>query len=174
MQGENPSVSEREYLADAAFTIFVDTGDESRSSQLAHCLHSPVFTPFMGRKNSLPTFPWFLGSFGGDVATATSTVPAHVPNQRHRPRINGEQNPETGPEESELGGFDVHVLAGESTNAVRNTNTPTTPLDRPGGRYSNRNVAVTRVTAPYSNDLKDLMEWASHNLNQPDAQGANQ
>lgn len=171
MQGENPSVSDREYLADAAFTVFVDTRDQARSVELASALHSPVFTPFMGRKNSPPTFPWFLGSFDGAIETATGAVPAHLPKQRQSPQNPSGKTAALGPGEFEFTGFDVHVLAGETTTAVRTTSSPTTPLDRPGGRYSNRTVPITRVTAPYSNDLRQLMEWASKNLDRPAAQG---
>jgi len=56
--GENPIISERYYLCDAAFTICLwQKGDQPSLEKIANALNNPEFMPFLGRKCCIAGLP---------------------------------------------------------------------------------------------------------------------
>jgi CRISPR-associated protein Cas5/CasD subtype I-E len=147
IKGAAPSLmSTRQYLSDAVFTVFVEPSSKAASVELAGALHRPAFTPYLGRKSCVPTWPWSLGRTEASIEAAADSVPVCAPGR-------------SDPVECEL-----HHLHNPGITGWRSTNTPTTPLDRPGGRYSNRTVQVTKVSPDSVGHLTELLNWAATNL----------
>lgn len=149
MGGTTTAVTRRGYLADAAFTVLVEPAAPHQADQLAAALHQPHHPPYLGRRNSPPAWPWYLGTHHHwDLETAANTTPTitTTPAPYH----------------------ELHHLQGNpTTQPLHTTNHPTRPLDRPAGRYHPHHVPVTTVDPPNVPTLNDLLTWAHTNLTQP-------
>ena len=73
---DNASVSERDYLTDAAFVVAVG-GEPAQIARLAAAVDRPRFTPFLGRKSCPPGLRLLLGIFRGTPREALACVPAY-------------------------------------------------------------------------------------------------
>lgn len=82
----NTIVTERMYLEDASFYVFVKTTDEWRK-RIADALWDPVWTPFLGRKCCIPSRPILASEYTDyyslneaikDYPT-TNTAPSFIP-----------------------------------------------------------------------------------------------
>lgn len=74
VDGDMLPLSMRGYLAGAAFVAFVEFHNEAAVWEAEAALHSPVFTPYLGRKSCLPVGPLSLGVHHGDLLTAARDV----------------------------------------------------------------------------------------------------
>lgn len=72
--GQSMPLSQRYYLADAAFVAGV-SGDAGLIGALAAAVRSPVWAPFLGRRSCPPAKPVFLSVVSEDVRAAVRAVP---------------------------------------------------------------------------------------------------
>lgn len=67
----NTLITKRLMLADAEFILAIGSPD---AEQLSAAVHTPVFTPYLGRKAYAPTFPFHLGVRDADPAAVLTTL----------------------------------------------------------------------------------------------------
>ncbi|MDX2820463.1 type I-E CRISPR-associated protein Cas5/CasD [Streptomyces ipomoeae] len=73
--GKSMPLSERYYLADAAFVAAVE-GDDALLDELDAALHNPVHPPYLGRRSCPPAHPIRLGLHrGADLTQALQAEP---------------------------------------------------------------------------------------------------
>ena len=75
-EGTGTIVTERWYLADAAFTIAV-TGPPETITRCADSLARPVFAPYLGRRSCVPDTPILIRDDLQDPVTALDHAPLH-------------------------------------------------------------------------------------------------
>lgn len=56
---ENPLVSPRHYLGEAAFTIWIRVDNEALLAKLEKALKDPQWIPYLGRKSCPPSYPFY-------------------------------------------------------------------------------------------------------------------
>ncbi|MYV38412.1 type I-E CRISPR-associated protein Cas5/CasD [Streptomyces sp. SID1328] len=79
-EGKATVVTQRHYLADAAFTIAVD-GNPTLINALTTALHSPRWPLYLGRRACPPAGPLLIATGLADAAAALASFPLH----RRRP-----------------------------------------------------------------------------------------
>jgi len=85
-EGKGTIISERWYLADAAFTLAV-TGPASILTTAGQALARPVFSPYLGRRSCPPDSPVLIRADVADPVAELDRLPVHGttprdPNQR--------------------------------------------------------------------------------------------
>lgn len=68
-----PNIINRQYLADAEFLVAINS--PTHLPELERAVRNPVFCTYLGRKAYTPTFPFILGVYDGNAATALATIP---------------------------------------------------------------------------------------------------
>lgn len=81
-RGDVPVVTNRFYLADAAFTVAF-TGDDRLIEQLNHAVRHPRWPLSLGRRSCPPAEPFILGILHADPIDALSSVIPINRNTRH-------------------------------------------------------------------------------------------
>ena len=71
-------VTNRYYLADAVFTVGLESNDESLLALLDKALRAPVYPLFLGRRSCPPTLPLSLGVRNADLYTSLKTEPWQI------------------------------------------------------------------------------------------------
>jgi CRISPR system Cascade subunit CasD len=71
-------VTNRHYLADAAFTAALSSSDTDLIDRLAIAVRAPRWPLFLGRKSCPPGHPVHLGVTGVDAETALASLPAYT------------------------------------------------------------------------------------------------
>ncbi|UFR07099.1 type I-E CRISPR-associated protein Cas5/CasD [Streptomyces sp. Go40/10] len=84
--GEGTMITERWYLADAAFTIAV-TGPDDTAALAAHALTEPVFAPYLGRRSCPPDTPLLLRTDLDDPVAELDRAPLHADPPRNAATI---------------------------------------------------------------------------------------
>jgi CRISPR system Cascade subunit CasD len=84
-KGKNPVVTERMYLADAAFLVALD-GDDALVETLAARVQDPVWPLALGRRSCAPSEPVFEALYDGEAPSVLEDCPWRVP-QRYVPRV---------------------------------------------------------------------------------------
>lgn len=69
-------LSERWYLADAAFLVVITFPDPDRASHVFQALRSPRWALSLGRRSCPPTFPFALAVLPGDPLDVVASAPA--------------------------------------------------------------------------------------------------
>lgn len=72
----HPMVTQRWYLADAAFTVFIN-GAEQVIDDLAEHLRNPRWAPYLGRRSCPPAFPVLAGTTAADAKHVAETLPLY-------------------------------------------------------------------------------------------------
>ncbi|MEU9126094.1 type I-E CRISPR-associated protein Cas5/CasD [Streptomyces sp. NPDC048506] len=85
--GEGTMLTERWYLADAAFTVAV-TGPEAVTTPAAEALAAPVFAPYLGRRSCPPDTPILLRANITDPVAELDHAPLHTEPPRSTDTIN--------------------------------------------------------------------------------------
>lgn len=70
---DNPTVSRRQYLADAKFGVIL-TGDRTLLEQVAAKLQDPVWGVWFGRKSCIPAAPIHRGLFGTEAEAQRALI----------------------------------------------------------------------------------------------------
>ena len=73
-EADNPSITHRSYLSDAAFLVALE-GPEELVNHAASALQSPARTLFLGRKSCPPSVPILVEVTDEDMHTVLSTFP---------------------------------------------------------------------------------------------------
>ncbi|GAA3857761.1 type I-E CRISPR-associated protein Cas5/CasD [Streptomyces sedi] len=76
-EGAGTILTERWYLADAAFTIAV-TGPTPLINQLTHALDHPVYAPYLGRRSCPPDAPLRVTDITDDPVAELDHLPLHT------------------------------------------------------------------------------------------------
>ncbi|MCX5395683.1 type I-E CRISPR-associated protein Cas5/CasD [Streptomyces sp. NBC_00102] len=84
--GEGTMLTERWYLADAAFTVAV-TGPTHITALAAHALTEPVFAPYLGRRSCPPDSPLLLRTGLDDPVAELDRAPLHADPPPHAATI---------------------------------------------------------------------------------------
>ncbi len=71
-------VTNRYYIADAVFTVGLESNDEGLLVSLDKALKAPVYPLFLGRRSCPPTLPLSLGVRDADLYTSLKTEPWQV------------------------------------------------------------------------------------------------
>lgn len=83
-QGAGVIVTRRQYLADAAFTVIITAPTNPELiNTIDDALHTPHWSPYLGRKAHPPADPWMLGTVDGTNPPATLR---NFPLHRTQPR----------------------------------------------------------------------------------------
>ncbi|WP_432617754.1 type I-E CRISPR-associated protein Cas5/CasD [Butyricicoccus sp.] len=84
-------ISQRQYLQDASFLVFIDCADDWRE-RMIYALQHPKWCLYLGRKSCVPSRPVLVGVTEEytDIAQALQTYP--IQTKRRDPRGNTKQN----------------------------------------------------------------------------------
>jgi CRISPR system Cascade subunit CasD len=142
-------VTYREYLTDAAFTLFLETTPEAAKA-LAQQLETPYWPLSLGRKSYLPDQPFVLGVLPHGLLETAEIVPmlTHGNNKDAVP---------------------LHILKAPSNRIPENTrilvvdDAPTGP--HPYNPRISNTRHITKATPPIAETYEDLLTWipAPHN-----------
>lgn len=152
--GPSTLLTQRFYLTNAAFTVLL-TGGEDLVEHLASALRGPTWHVSLGRKACIPDFPLVLGTTSDSIEHLLARIPVIDVNA---------QPAEAG---SALRPVEVHWLTGKPTvdaPDVVHWDDPQGGHSHDGHRMRTRWINRTDYTADIVTSRRDLLAWASDNL----------
>ncbi|MEE1829733.1 type I-E CRISPR-associated protein Cas5/CasD [Streptomyces sp. SP17KL33] len=148
--GKSMPLSERYYLADAAFVAAVE-GDDSLLDELDAALHNPVHPPYLGRRSCPPAHPIRLGMhLGTDLTQALRAEPWQASAWYRKQRRNDttvsltvlrEARPDEG-DGDQLRDQPLSFAAEHRRHALRTVVTTTVEVPNPSARIASTSEAV--------------------------------
>lgn len=129
--GEGTMVTERWYLADAAFTVAV-TGPATTTDAAVRALSKPVFAPYLGRRSCPPDAPVLLHANLDDPVAELDRAPLHADRPRNQATIDVTFIYDTAPAPDQ-----------PATTTVRD-------CPGPGRTFNTRDLWTTKRTLPAS------------------------
>jgi CRISPR system Cascade subunit CasD len=149
LEGEPATdVTERYYLSDSSFTVFV-TGDEFAVRSLGDALRSPKWQLSLGRKTCVPDFPLVLGVLHDPIEELLTSVPFVDVNTS---------------EDFELVNVQVHWLSSRGAEHLEPAFIPDAPRGpHPQNGYEMRRRFIDRFSfaAPRVRSRDVLLSWVS-------------
>ncbi|MFF8373507.1 type I-E CRISPR-associated protein Cas5/CasD [Streptomyces lydicus] len=145
--GNGTLISERWYLADAAFTVAVRCDDTALTQRCTRALRAPVFPLYLGRRGFVPSYPPLLLAAIDDPQEALQQLPL---NRHHTPAPLGDDPQDTASVEYILD-TDPHD-GGPHPTRVKDT-----PL--PGRLFTHRDVWARTRSHPASQCLEPGQDW---------------
>ncbi|MGW3009215.1 type I-E CRISPR-associated protein Cas5/CasD [Streptomyces sp. NPDC001219] len=130
-EGEGTLLTERWYLADAAFTVAA-TGPADVITLASEALAAPVYAPYLGRRSCPPDTPLLIRTTDNDPAAELHRMPLHANAPRGADTVTVKFIHETAPEPS------AHPTA-----TLRD-------IPGPGRTWTSRDIWETHVNLPAS------------------------